>query len=101
MRSKRNRQLGHARGNEGRLTVVSAVAAAAIGVRLLYSADIGVKSLGVLVIAFAAGLVVRFTMDYGKHRKSEQRRAAGLCRKCGYDIRETPDSCPECGAMQY
>ena len=48
-----------------------------------------------LLLAFAA-LVWGVAM-VNVYKRDGHRQRNGLCLRCGYDLRRTPDRCPECG----
>ena len=51
------------------------------------------------VLILPAGLVYFWMCDLRNPRWLQRaRRNRGLCPACGYDLRATPDKCPECGA---
>src|SRR4051812_43748944 len=50
--------------------------------------------LAILPLVWLVWLAIRLI----QRRRYAGRSAAGLCSRCGYDLRATPDRCPECGA---
>ena len=44
---------------------------------------------------YLIGVAIRKLTNWRLYRR--RRLTSGLCLKCGYDLRATPDRCPECG----
>ena len=43
--------------------------------------------------------LIFFIVSVVRGLRAQNRRGAGLCEQCGYDLRATPGRCPECGAV--
>jgi hypothetical protein len=41
-----------------------------------------------------------WVMSWRRARRRAERRKRGECEVCGYDLRATPERCPECGAVR-
>lgn len=54
--------------------------------------------LWVIALFFAGTAASCWIIGFRGFRR-EQRLANGQCPNCGYDLRATPDRCPECGAI--
>lgn len=57
-----------------------------------YKVDIPLPAQVLLAIAYTVVTLLLF-----RYRRGLCRIRAGLCRRCGYNLRETPNRCPECG----
>jgi hypothetical protein len=50
-----------------------------------------------LLAAAVPLLIASFTWTWHRARQRRYRIERGLCARCGYDLRATPERCPECG----
>jgi hypothetical protein len=51
------------------------------------------------IFAFCLPLPILWLAEMRKRSLINRWRAEGRCLKCGYDLRATPERCPECGTI--
>ena len=61
-------------------------------------AEWGVRVPNLFVMAVTSILPIRWLVELPAWYR-RRRKMRGLCPRCGYDIRATPELCPECGTV--
>jgi hypothetical protein len=60
---------------------------------------LGVVPFWFVMIATATPPLGRMGLRWRSRVRARRRSSQGLCPSCGYDLRATPERCPECGAV--
>lgn len=68
-----------------------------LGVRRFEGRGFDVGAPVPLVLLLTGTLPVAWGRRWWLYRQQAKRRTAGQCLLCGYDLRGSPDRCPECG----
>lgn len=79
-------------------TIAGVYLAIGVGViRLLDRADDALH--GLLAPAMLAAIAIVYWLERSREKRLQRWRDTGCCLKCGYDLRASPDRCPECGTI--